>query len=149
VHPYSRGRLWLRSADPLAPPAIDPATFAEPADLEAMVDALEAVRSWANQPDLGEWGISEVAPGPDIRTRGDLRDYARGFCLSYVHPAGTCRMGVDRMSVVDPELRVHGVSNLRIADTSVIPAGFSGNTNAPAIMFGERVSEFLLASGDR
>src|SRR5262249_2272729 len=90
------------------------------------------------------WRRAEVAPGPDMRTRSNLRTFVRQAVATYHHQAGTCRMGVDSMSVVNPDLKVHGTAHLRVADASVMPSVTSGNTNAPSIMIGEKAADIML-----
>lgn len=143
VRPLSRGRLRLRSADPADGLDLDPAYFSETADLEAMVDCLELCREVGDAGPFGEWRGTEIAPGPDVNTREELRDYARRQCITYHHQVGTCKMGVDDMAVVDPELQVRGVDGLRVADASIMPAVTTGNTNAPTVMIGEKASEMI------
>jgi choline dehydrogenase len=94
---------------------------------------------------LSQWRAGEVAPGPDVRTDAEIAEYAMRTLLSYHHQVGTCKMGIDRMAVTAPDLRVHGVAGLRVADASVMPAVTSGNTNAATIMIGERCAEFVLS----
>jgi choline dehydrogenase-like flavoprotein len=90
---------------------------------------------------LREWGLRERYPGPDAH----LRDYVRNTAVTYHHQVGTCKMGVDADAVVDPELRVHGIDELRVADASIMPMVTSGNTNAPSILIGERAADFVQA----
>ena len=90
-------------------------------------------------------GHPRALSGPDVRSRDAIRDYIRRQATTYQHVVGTCRMGVDATSVVDPELRVHGVEGLRVADASVMPAVTSGNTHAPTTMIAERAAELLTA----
>ena len=85
-------------------------------------------------------------PGPEVRTDAELRDYVRRVTGSYHHQVGTCRMGADDDAVVDPELRVHGVEGLRVADASVMPSVTTGNTNAPSMMIGARAAAMMLAA---
>jgi choline dehydrogenase len=146
IRPRSRGRLWLRSADPTQAPVLDPRYFAEPSDLATMVAAVRQVREIGEQKALGDWRSHEVAPGPDVRTDDEIAAYIKRTLLSYHHQVGTCRMGIDRMAVVDPRLHVHGVPGLRVADASVMPAITSGNTHAPTVMIGERCAEFILGA---
>ncbi|WP_304452555.1 GMC family oxidoreductase [Nocardiopsis sp. YSL2] len=145
VRPLSRGTLRLASADPGDAPLVDPNLLAEPHDLEALVDAVEICREIGGAAAFDTWRETEVAPGPDARTRDDLREYVRRAVTTYHHQVGTCRMGVDSLSVVDPALRVHGMDGLRVADASVMPSVPSGNTNAPAIMVGEKAADLILA----
>lgn len=144
IRPLSRGRLWLRSADPAQPPALDPHYLEEPADRRALLAAMKLSREIGAGSALGEWRAREIAPGPDIRTDSELAEYAMANLLTYHHQVGTCKMGVDRMAVTAPDLRVYGVDGLRVADASVMPAVTSGNTNAPTIMIGERCAALVL-----
>jgi choline dehydrogenase len=144
IRPLSRGRLWLRSADPAEPPALDPHYLEEPADVKALVTAMRMSREIGAGKALKDWRAREIAPGPDVRTDAEIAEYAMRTLLSYHHQVGTCKMGIDRMAVTAPDLRVHGVEGLRVADASVMPAVTSGNTNAATIMIGERCADFLL-----
>jgi choline dehydrogenase len=146
IRPASRGSIKLTSTDPAAELAIDPAALACESDLETLVNAVELCREYAASPALREWGTTEIYPGPAVSSRAELRDYVRKTAITYHHQVGTCKMGVDELAVVDPELRVHGVEGLRVADASVMPVVPSGNTNAPSIMIGERVSDFVASS---
>jgi choline dehydrogenase len=143
IRPLSRGRLWLRSADPAEPPALDPHYLEEPADVRALVTAMRMSREIGAGDALKDWRAREIAPGPDVRTDAEIAEYSMRTLLSYHHQVGTCRMGIDRMAVTTPDLRVHGVEGLRVADASVMPAVPSGNTNAATIMIGERCADFL------
>ena len=143
IRPLSRGRLWLRSADPAEPPALDPHYLEEPADVRALVTAMRMSREIGAGDALKDWRAREIAPGPDVRTDAEIADYSMRTLLSYHHQVGTCKMGIDRLAVTTPDLRVHGVEGLRVADASVMPAVPSGNTNAATIMIGERCADFL------
>ncbi|MFJ6937949.1 GMC family oxidoreductase [Streptomyces sp. NPDC101132] len=149
LHPHSRGEVRLRSTDPTAPLVLDPKVFSDPRDLETLVDNLEMLRDIAAQGALKEWNDGEVLPGPGTATRARLRDHVRATVVSGHHQIGTARMGLDSLSVVDPELRVHGVENLRVADASVMPHEPSGNTNAPSIMIGEKAADLVLGRSAR
>lgn len=146
VRPLSRGALRLASTDPATPAVVDPNVLAEKQDLEALVDAVEMCREIGASAAFDEWREAEVAPGPQARTREDLRDYVRRTVGTYHHQVGTCRMGSDSMAVVDPALRVRGVAGLRVADASIMPSVPSGNTNAPSIMVGEKAADLLLSA---
>ncbi|MGW0578633.1 GMC family oxidoreductase [Streptomyces sp. NPDC002920] len=146
VRPLSRGTLRLASADPEAAPLLDPNILAERYDLEALVDAVEICREIGAHAAFDGWRKAEVAPGPDARTRDDLREYVRRAVGTYHHQVGTCRMGQDSLAVVDPALRVYGVAGLRVADASIMPSVPSGNTNAPSIMVGEKAADLILAA---
>jgi choline dehydrogenase len=143
ISPLSRGSVRLASGDPTAAPLIDLAALACEADVEALVAAVELCREIGAALALREWGAQELFPGPSVRSAAELRDYVRATAITYHHQVGSCRIGVDEQAVVDPQLRVHGVERLRVADASVMPSVTSGNTNAPAIMIGERVADFV------
>ncbi len=143
LHPRSRGSVSLQSADPAAPPVIDPNFLDEPSDLERTVDALEIGREIMAQRAMSGLLAEEFQPGPGCASRADLADYARASARSGYHPVGTCRMGQDAMCVVDPQLRVAGIDGLRVADSSVMPRLISGNTNAPTIMIAERAADIV------
>lgn len=144
VAPRSRGTLRLASADPTSPALVDPNILADPYDLEALCDAIEMSREVGGQRAFDEWRKREVAPGPAATTREDIREFARRSVGTYHHQAGTCRMGGDELAVVDPALRTRGVEGLRIADASIMPVVPSCNTNAPAIMVGEKAADLIL-----
>jgi choline dehydrogenase len=136
----------LRSADPEAAPVIDPRAFSEPHDLETLADCVEILREVAAQDALREWISAEVLPGPAASSRDQLREHCRSMLVTGHHPSGTAKMGLDAMAVVDPSLRVRGVSGLRVADASVMPTLTSGNINAPVIMIGERAADLILGA---
>jgi len=147
LRPRSRGWVRLRSADPREAPEIDPNFWAEPADLEASLRGFEMAREIMAQPAIRRFIKREHLPGSDAKTRRDIEAHARWFCKTDYHPVGTCKMGVDAMAVVDPELRVRGIANLRVIDSSVMPRLISSNTNAASIMIGEKGSD--LVKGNR
>lgn len=89
----------------------------------------------------------EMLPGPQVQSDEDFLANVRAHAATGFHPAGTCKMGVDPMAVVAPDLRVHGVSGLRVADASIMPLLVSGNTNAPCIMIGEKAADLIRAAG--
>ncbi|CAM3907740.1 GMC family oxidoreductase [Kibdelosporangium persicum] len=141
VSPRSRGSLRLSGPEADDEVLIDLAALAEPADFESLVASVEQCREIGRAPALARaWGARELYPGP----RDDVREYVRRTAITYHHQVGTCRMGVDEQSVVDPTLAVHGLSGLRIADASVLPQVTTGNTNAPAVLIGERAATFIL-----
>lgn len=146
VRPYSRGTIRLASTDPEVAPLVDPNIFADQRDLEAMVDSIELARRIGAQQAFDSWRKAEFAPGPDVTTRDQLREFARQTVGTYHHQVGTCRMGQDELAVVDPQLRVRGVAGLRVADASVMPSVPSANTNAPSIMIGDKASDYILAA---
>jgi choline dehydrogenase len=144
IRSLSRGTVSLRSGDPTQPLAMDPRVLTADGDLEALTASVELCREIGRQAALGEWTERELYPGPDVRTRAELRDYVRRVAVSYHHQVGTCRMGCDEQAVVDPQLRVYGVEGLRVADASIMPFVTTGNTNAPTFMIGARAAELAL-----
>jgi choline dehydrogenase len=143
IYPASRGTIRLRSADPRTAPAIDPRYFSEPADLDLMVTGVELARDIAAARPLARFRGDEVAPGPDRRSRDDLRTDVRLRSNTIFHPVGTCRMGAGEDAVVDPELRLRGLSGLRVADGSIMPSIVGGNTHAPIVMIAEKASDLV------
>ena len=146
VRTQSRGAIRLTAADPTAPLSLDPRALTVGADLDALAASVELMREVGQQPALAKWSSGELHPGPEVRTRDEIRDYVRKTVGSYHHQVGTCKMGQDPDAVVDPELRVYGVEGLRVADASVMPCISTGNTNAPTFMIGEKASDLLLAA---
>ena len=141
IRPVSRGELRLTSADPDAALHIDPAYLSEEADLNALLHSLELSRELLNNAAFAEWRKAEV--WPKTSDRQSLRRYIREVSETYHHHAGTCRMGVDAASVVDPQLRVFGLDNLRVVDASVMPTIVRGNTNAAVIAIAERAADLI------
>ncbi len=143
--PTSRGHLQISAPDSLAAPDIHPNYLSTDADRQAMIDGLKLVRRIARAPALSTVITTELMPGPDSQSDADLADYARDNAWTVFHPCGTCRMGSDPVnSVVDPRLKLHGLTGLRIADASIFPIIPSGNTNAPSIMVGEKAADMIL-----
>jgi choline dehydrogenase len=145
--PASRGTIRLASADPDQPPLIDPAYLTDPHDVERMLTGLRAAREIGTADALAPYRDKELFPGPAAWTDAALRAYLTHTVSTYFHPAGTCKIGIDAMSVVGPELRVHGVDGLRIADASVMPTPVSANTNATVLAIAERAASMLRAGG--
>ena len=145
LRPESRGEIKLMSADPAEPPAIHPNYLATETDRRTMVDGLKLIRRIMAQPAAAPYVEAEVYPGPEVEGDDALLAYVRGKGTTIFHPTSTCSMGPSgqKMAVVDPELRVHGLERLRIADCSIMPTVPSGNTNAPAIMVGERCAAMI------
>ncbi|NVK47338.1 MAG: GMC family oxidoreductase N-terminal domain-containing protein [Rhodobacteraceae bacterium] len=143
VRPSSRGEMWLTGKSIDDPVALDPNLLSTQYDVDCLVTSMKQIRELTAQPALEAWVTREVYPGPEVQTDAALADYARSAVGSYHHQVGTCKMGTDALSVVDPELRVYGVKGLRVADASIMPAVPSGNTNAPAIMIGEKCADLI------
>ncbi|MEO1680959.1 MAG: GMC family oxidoreductase N-terminal domain-containing protein [Pseudomonadota bacterium] len=142
--PTSRGYLEIRSPHVRDAPAMHPNYLSTEADCRAMIDGVHLMRQIAAMPALRDVTGNEVVPGSVATTEDALLDHARRDGWTVFHQCGTCRMGTDPdTSVVDPRLRVHGIDGLRVADASIFPTIPSGNTNAPAIMVGERASDLI------
>jgi choline dehydrogenase len=143
VRPSSRGAMWLTGPSIDDPVAFDPNLLSTQYDVDCLVTSMKQIRELTAQPAMADWVTQEVYPGPQVQSDEDLADYARSAVGSYHHQVGTCKMGTDALAVVDPELRVYGVKGLRVADASIMPAVPSGNTNAPAIMIGEKCADLI------
>jgi choline dehydrogenase len=141
----SRGRIRLRSADPRHRPAIDPGYLSDGGDARALMAGLKMAREFVTARPMAAVCTSEVAPGAHVRSDTELLDYVRAGLVTLYHPVGTCAMGGESRwgSVVDPELRVRGVSGLRVVDASVMPTVPRGNTNAPTIAIAERAADLI------
>ncbi len=142
--PESRGRVYLRSADPREAPAFDPNFLSSERDLETTRDALRVTRTIFAQSALDRFRGKELAPGADVRSDDELDRYIRENAGIGHHACGTARMGPDDLAVVDDRLRVHGVGRLRVADASIMPNMVSGNTNAATIMIAEKAADMIL-----
>lgn len=140
--PRSRGRIAVRSADPLAPPAIT-AGWDDPADMDLLRNAVNRTRRIAAQSPLADIIERELSPGAESSGDAALDAAIRERAASYFHPVGTCRMGADSDAVVDLALRVNGIERLRIADNSIAPLQINGNTAACALMIGERAAALI------
>lgn len=144
ICPHSRGSSHIASADPAADPRMRSRHFTDPRDIEACLQALRLSRKVAAAAPLARWIERELRPGPQVGSDEALLDHLRETGATAYHPVGTCRIGTDpAQSVVDPQLRVHGLRGLRIADGSVMPSIASTNTNAICIVIGERVADFI------
>ncbi len=140
VQPASTGEVCLRSADPLDAPIINPGYLTKPQDLQVFIEAVRLIRQIASASAFADLNAAELVPGPGA----DLEGFIRSQSSTLWHPAGTCKMGLDAMAVVDPQLRVYGVDGLRVVDASVMPTVTSGNTVAPTFMIGARAANFIL-----
>jgi choline dehydrogenase len=146
--PHSRGSVQLRSPEPQTGPRLDPSYLSDSRDIDALVAGLDLAREIGRAKALDPWRDAEVHPGPEARGRGTLRAYLRTALQTYHHPVGTCRIGEDDTAVLDTELRVHGITGLRVADASVMPTIVSGNTMASVYGIAERAASLIQQSDD-
>ncbi|HRD78105.1 MAG TPA: GMC family oxidoreductase N-terminal domain-containing protein [Hyphomicrobiaceae bacterium] len=147
LRPESLGSIHIRSADPDAQPAIRFNFLADPIDQRTMVAGFHMMRRIVGSQAMAELAGAEVSPGSDTKTDEQVLAWIRNNSQTAYHPIGTCRMGpAGPTTVVDDKLKVHGLAGLRIADASIFPTMPSGNTNAPAIMVGEKAADILRAS---
>ena len=145
--PRSRGTLTLRSADPADRPLIHSQYLAEAADLEALVEGVRLARALATTKAYAGLRGAAVDPKANEETTDAVRSYVRRAADTIFHPVGTCRMGNDARSVVDPQLRVRGVSNLRVADGSVMPVSVNSQTHAACLLIGAKAAQYILGQG--
>jgi choline dehydrogenase len=144
LRPESRGSVHIRSTNPAEYPNIRANYLATEGDRNTMVAAVRKVRDIFSAPALDNYRGEEFMPGNQVQTDEEILEYVRNEAESVYHPVGTCKMGSDSMAVVDVRLRVHGIKSLRVADASIMPTVTSGNTNAPAVMIGEKCADMLL-----
>ncbi|BAL79644.1 GMC family oxidoreductase [Bradyrhizobium cosmicum] len=146
--PKSRGRIKLRSADPIEYPAIDPCYFSSDTtgnDIATMIEGVRINRRIAAQSPLKEMIEGEITPSAEAASDSEIADYIRGHCTTLYHAASTCRMGTDDLAVVDPKrLQVRGIDGLHVADASVIPIMISGNIQTPTILIAECAAAAIL-----
>ena len=142
LRPKSRGEVGLNSADPMAPPRIDPQFFSDEADLDRLLGGVRILRRILDSPPLAPWRHKEVYT-EGVTSDDELKQHIRDRADTIYHPVGTCRMGSDDMAVVDPELKLRGLSGLRVCDASVMPTLIGGNTNAPTIMIAEKCADMI------
>ena len=149
LRPESTGRIELKSPDMRDHPALHPNYLSTKSDCDTIVEGIRIARKIAAHEPLKSLITEEHAPGAEIANDdyGAILDWARQTSTTIYHPSGTCKMGTDETSVVDPRLRVRGCGNLRVADASIMPVITSGNTNAPTIMIGEKASDMILEDG--
>jgi choline dehydrogenase len=146
LRPESRGEISLRSAEPLENPSIQPNYLAAENDIQFFREAVREARRIATQPAFSPFRDSEISPGEEVETDGEIDDFVSANFSTCHHQVGTCKMGLDALSVVDDQLRVRGVDGLRVADASIMPTLLGGNTNAAAVMIGEKAADMILAA---
>ena len=146
LRPKSRGSVQLASADPMAPPLIDPNFFADASDLQVMVRGFKVMREILRQPALADLGGRELEDSAAARSDEEIIRFIRERADTIYHPVGSCRMGSDSGAAVDAQLKVHGIDRLRVVDASVMPRIVGGNTNAPTIMIAEKAADMIKAT---
>ena len=148
LRPQSRGTITLASGDPATHPRISQRLLSREADWRKLHAGIAIFRDLARLPRLAPHIAREIGPGADVTTDDELEAYVRKTAVTAHHPCGTCRMGAadDGGAVVDAQLRVHGVTGLRVVDASVFPDLVGGNINAPVIMIAERAADFILSA---
>lgn len=145
MQPKARGALKLRDADPDSPPRIELALLSGEGDLKRIADGIAIARRIMATDPIAKHVVAEAKPGHGVEG-GALVEWIRGRAMSCFHQMGTCRMGTDEMAVVGPDLAVHGLRNLWVADCSVAPTMVSANTNATAIMIGEKAADHVMVA---
>jgi choline dehydrogenase len=143
LRPESRGEIRLKSANPQDPPAMIPNYLATETDRRTITDGLMLGRRVLSTPHLQHYVAEEFLPGPAVVTDAQMLEHARNCGGTVFHPTSTCKMGIDTMAVVDPELLVIGIDGLRVVDASVMPTVVSGNTNAATIMIAEKAADLV------
>ncbi len=141
--PEARGSIRLAGPDPAAPPLIDPDYLGAESDMRRMLRGIHVARDIAAGEPFAPWRAREVLPGPDVTDEVALRSFLARGTGTYYHPVGSCAMGTGPHAVVDPELRVHGLTGLRVADASIMPRIVPVNTNAATIMIGEKAADLI------
>lgn len=144
LRPESRGSVHIQASNPEAHPSIKPNYLATESDRNTMIAAVHKVRQVFSAPALEKYRGAEIWPGQQVQSDQEILDFVRSRGESVYHPVGTCKMGKDKMAVVDARLRVRGIECLRVADASIMPNLISGNTNAPTIMVAEKCADMIL-----
>lgn len=142
-----RGTLKIKSKDPYQHPALRFNYLSTPQDRQEWIEAIACARKILSQPALAEFNGGEISPGPSVKTEKEILDWVAKDAETALHPCGTCRMGTDQMSVVDPSsMRVHGLQGLRVVDASAMPYLTNGNIYAPIMMMAEKASDLILGN---
>ncbi|MGH8504733.1 MAG: GMC family oxidoreductase, partial [Stenotrophobium sp.] len=149
LRPISRGEITLSSNDPLAAPSIRANYLDHPQDLEKLIIGIRKMREILAQPAFAPHRREEIMPGAQVQSDAQIGDWIRQNAETVYHPVGSCKMGVDDMAVVDPQLRVHGLQSLRVVDASIMPTLIGGNTNAPTTMIAEKGAAMILDDAQR
>lgn len=145
LRPQSKGSIHIRSSDPSAAPAIRPNLLAADVDQDSLIAGMQIARRIVERPAMRPYVDFEMSPGPDVQAREEWLQFARNNGQTIYHPIGTCRMGLDADAVVDPELKVRGLTGLRVVDASVMPSMVSGNIQGAVMMVAEKGADLILA----
>ena len=148
LRPESRGEVTINSADPTQLPKIIPNYLSTEGDRKIAIDSIKVARKIAEADSLKKHILDEYVPGQSFISDEELLEAAKNNSQSIYHPVGTCKMGDDENSVVDEQLKVHGISGLRVVDASIMPELVSGNTNAPTMMIAEKAAEMILSDNN-
>jgi choline dehydrogenase len=143
LRPRSIGSVKLKSSDPADQPLVDPNYLADAYDRSMAVRSVRIIREVLMQGEIAKFIKVERLPGPDARNDAEIMSYVRQYACCDYHPVGTCKMGIDDMAVVDPELKVRGIDGMRVIDSSIMPVLISGNTNGPTMMIGEKGADLV------
>jgi choline dehydrogenase len=143
LYPRSRGEVRLASSDPRAAPRVNPNILAHPEDSAPLLRGLHLARQLCDAPAFTPYAATEVRPGRRLGSDAELLAFLREATATAHHPVGSCRMGIDALAVVDPDLRVRGIDALRVVDASVFPSIVGGNTNAPVVMVAEKAAHLI------
>ena len=143
LRPYSRGTVTLKNADPMSDPAIDPQFLSDRRDLETMIKGAKMTRQILHTEPMASYAKRELFGVKDNMIDAEWERHIRARADTIYHPVGTCKMGIDNLAVVDPQLRVHGLTGLRVVDASVMPTLIGGNTNASTIMIAEKCADMI------
>ena len=144
MRPQSRGRITLRSANPFDPPRIEANYFQDETELDALVKGVRIARKILSQPALQPYHGGEEVPGLAVESDSAIRTFIRRKMETVYHTAGSCKMGPDSLAVVDPELKVHGIENLRVIDSSIMPTITGSNIHGPTVMIAEKGAQMVL-----
>jgi len=146
MRPKSRGRITLKTSDPFDPPMISANYFDDETELDALVKGVKIARDILLQPAMEEFHGGEEVPGPNVTTDADIRRFIREKMETVYHTAGSCKMGNDPLAVVDSELKVHGIENLRVIDSSIMPTITGSNIHGPTVMIAEKGAHMVIRS---
>jgi choline dehydrogenase len=144
--PKSRGSVTLNSADPYNYPKILFNYLEHEDDLKKTRECIHVARKILSQPSLAKYSGKEIGPGKEMNSDDDLNDYIKSNAETAYHPCGTLKMGIDKMAVVDENLKIYGLQNIRVVDASVMPEIPSANLNAPTLMIAEKASDAILSN---